>query len=147
MCDCSFPKFKSNELSNFIACCEFQQLWPSTDNRWGGAGGNIGLISVTLTTAALSVLSREIKANLIGEKNFPFRFFPIFIHFKLKGQENNVLEKRQVLSSNTHTQQHKLLETSFHWSFFSSHVVHMWIFINWCEYIFMLSFTKVSALI
>ena len=90
VCDCSFPKFKTNELSNFITdvCCEFQQLWPNADNRWGGAGGNRGLISVTLTTAALSVLSREINADLICENNFPFRFFLTLLNFKLKGQEN-----------------------------------------------------------
>lgn len=55
---------------------------------------------MTLTTAVVSVFSREINANLIGENNFPFRFFPTFLNFKLKGQENNdALEKRQVLSS------------------------------------------------
>lgn len=88
-------------MSNFItdACCEFQQLEPSTDNRWGGAGENEGPISVTLTIAALSVLSREINASLTGENHFPFRLFPTFLNFKLKGQENNVYEKKHVFSS------------------------------------------------
>mgnify|MGYP001852733220 FL=1 len=69
-CDCSFPKFQTNELSNFItdACCEFQQLWPNTDSRWGG---NKGFILVTLLQLCSVSWTEKITVILIYE-NFSF---------------------------------------------------------------------------
>lgn len=93
MCDCSVPKHQTNELSNFIThtCCEFQQLWSNVDNRCGHADYYNSLIIYALTT--------EINVIFTYENIFPFSFFPALLNFKLKGEENNLLEERQVLPS------------------------------------------------